>query len=340
MKAVKAMKAMVLDRIAPIESSPLKLKTLSAPQPGPSQVRVKVSCCGVCRTDLHVIEGDLPTQKLPIIPGHQIVGRVDLLGENCTRFSPGQRIGIPWLGHTCGECSYCRAGRENLCQSQRFTGYHGDGGYAEYAVIDENFAYEIPEQFTDTDAAPLLCAGIVGYRALKRSRLAPGQRLAIYGFGSSASINMQIALNRGCEVYVVTRGESHRKLADQMGATWVGCLAEDMPVDVDSAIIYAPAGELVPPALSKLKKGGVLCVAGIYMTDIPQMQYDRTLFYEKDLRSVTANTRQDGREFLAEAAKIPIRPRVTTYRLADANLALADNKADRLDGTAVLVIDG
>ena len=333
------MKAMVLENIAPIEESPLQWRQAPDPQPGPGEVRMKVCCCAICRTDLHVIEGELPPRKLPIIPGHQIVGIVDRLGAGCGRLKPGQRVGAAWLRHACGACAFCRSGRENLCESQRFTGYHADGGYAELAVVPEDFAYEIPEQFSHVDAAPLLCAGIVGYRALRRANLPPGGKLAIYGFGSSAHVIMQIALHRRCEVFVVTRGQSHRQLARDMGAVWAGSRAEDLPVKTDSAILFAPAGELVPPALAALEKGGTLALGGIYMTPVPEMDYADHLFYERDLRSVTANTRQDGRDLLAEAAEIPIRPHTTSYRLQDANRALQDLKADRLNGTGVLIVD-
>ncbi|HOD83599.1 MAG: Alcohol dehydrogenase [Planctomycetes bacterium ADurb.Bin126] len=332
------MNAMVLNEIAPVESSPLVWQQVDDPQPGPGQVRLAVRCCAICRTDLHVIEGELPRQKLPIIPGHQIVGVVDRLGPGCTRLRVGQRVGVAWLRHTCGRCSYCTAGKENLCDSQRFTGYHADGGYAELAVVDEDFAYEIPDGFDDVQAAPLLCAGIVGYRALKRSNLFAGGRLAIFGFGSSAHVIMQIALHRGCRVYVVTRGASHRDLALRMGAAWASEIAAGMPDHVDSAIIFAPAGSLVPDALTCLDKGGTLALAGIYMTDVPTLDYERHLFYERQVRSVTANTRQDGQELLAEAAAIPIRPHTTTYPLREANQALQDLKADRINGTGVLVI--
>ena len=332
------MKAMVLEDIAPIESSPLRPTELPDPHPAPGEVRLAVHTCAICRTDLHVIEGELPPQKLPVIPGHQIVGVVDELGAGCTRLKVGQRVGVAWLRHTCGRCGFCRAGRENLCESQRFTGYHADGGYAECAVVAEDFAYELPETFGDVEAAPLLCAGIVGYRALKRAELPAGGKLAIYGFGSSAHVIAQIAMHRGCDVYVVTRGESHRELARQMGAVWVGERADEMPVRVDSAIIFAPAGELVPAALEKLEKGGTLSLAGIYMTPIPEMDYERYVFYERDIHSVTANTRADGRELLAAAAEIPIRPHTTTYPLAEANRALQDLKADRLNGTGVLLV--
>jgi propanol-preferring alcohol dehydrogenase len=332
------MKAMVLSGNAPIDTSPLESKDVPDPQPGKKEVRLKVSCCAICRTDLHVIEGDLKPQKLPIIPGHQIVGEVDVAGSSCTRLSVGQRIGVAWLRHTCGECTFCTAGQENLCESSRYTGHHADGGYAEYAVVPEDFAYEIPNAFDDVAATPLLCAGIIGYRALRRSELPDKGRLGIYGFGSSAHIVIQIALHRGSEVYVVTRGEGHRQLAREMGAAWVGDDAADMPVKVDSAIIFAPVGELVPPALEALRKGGTLALAGIYMTPLPEMDYERYVFYERDIHSVTANTRDDGRELLSEAARAGVRPHTTTYPLQDANQALQDLAHDRINGTGVLVM--
>jgi propanol-preferring alcohol dehydrogenase len=332
-------KAMVLGQLSPIDSSPLKLAELPLPEPGAGQVRLKVHCCAICRTDLHVIEGDLPQQELPIVPGHQIVGTVDAIGPECQRLRPGQRVGVAWLRHTCGRCAFCTSARENLCESARFTGYHADGGYAEYAVVAEDFAYPIPEAFGDVEAAPLLCAGIIGYRALKRAQLPPGGKLALYGFGSSAHVVIQIAQHRGSEVYVVTRGEKHRELARHMGAVWVGERAEEMPVKVQSAIIFAPAGELVPPALEALEKGGTLALAGIHMSPIPEMDYDRYVFYERDVRSVTCNTREDGRGLLAEAAEIPIRPHTTCYPLAEANRALEDLKNDQINGTGVLVMD-
>jgi propanol-preferring alcohol dehydrogenase len=332
------MKAMLLSELAPIERGPLQLVERPTPRPCPSEVRVKVRCCAVCRTDLHVIEGDLPRHTLPIVPGHQVVGVVDQLGANCRRFRLGQRVGIAWLRHTCGTCQFCRAGRENLCEQSRFTGYHGDGGYAEYAVVPEDFAYEIPDAFGDVDATPLLCAGIIGYRALKRCALPAGGTLAIYGFGSSAHVVLQIARHRGSDVYVVSRAQSHLDLARKLGAKWVGLDAREMPIRVNSAILFAPAGSLVPIALENLEKGGTLAVAGIYVSQVPPLDYEQHLFYERDLRSVTANTRADGRELLAEAAEIPIRPRVTTYPLEDANRALQDLKGDRINGTGVLLV--
>lgn len=332
------MKAMVLNGIAPIEARPLQLTEMPTPEPGPGEVRLKVHCCAICRTDLHVIEGDLPQEKLPIIPGHQVVGAIDSLGADCRRLQVGQRVGVAWLRHTCGVCEYCTTGRENLCPQACFTGYHADGGYAEYAVVPEAFAYSIPEPFSDVEAAPLLCAGIIGYRSLQRSRLPRGGTLAIFGFGSSAHVVIQIAQHRGASVYVVTRGQKHQQFARDMGAVWAGDRAEEMPVKVDSAIIFAPAGELVPPALQSLKKGGTLALAGIHMSDIPPMNYEDCLFYERDVRSVTCNTREDGEQLLAEAAEIPIRPHTTAYPLTAANDALIDLKSDRINGTGVLVV--
>ena len=333
------MRAMLLTEIAPIEASPLQNVEQPLPEPGPGEIRLKVRCCAICRTDLHVIEGDLAREALPIVPGHQIVGVVDALGRGCQQFKPGQRVGVAWLRHTCGTCGFCRSGRENLCERSRYTGYHADGGYAEYTVVPEDFAYEIPAAFDDVDAAPLLCAGIIGYRALKRCHLPRRGRIALYGFGSSAHVVLQIARHRGCEVYVVSRAEGHNEFARALGAKWAGTDAQQLPVKVHSAIIFAPSGSLVPQALEQLEKGGTLALAGIHMSDIPTLNYERHLFYERDVHSVTANTRTDARELLAEAAQIPVRPHVTRYPLADANRALQDLKADRISGTGVLIVE-
>jgi len=333
------MKAMVLKERAQISGAPLACREVPDPEPGPHEILVKVHCCAICRTDLHVIEGDLPEVKTPVIPGHQVVGHVIRSGTECSRFQKGDRVGIAWLRSTCGRCKFCLSSRENLCEQSRFTGYHADGGYAELTVVHEDFAYAIPEVFSDTEATPLLCAGIIGYRALSRSNLRPGERLGIYGFGSSAHIVIQVAQHRGCEVFVVTRGEKHRALARSMGATWVGEHTERMPKKVHSAIIFAPAGELVPAALKYLEKGGTLALAGIYMSDIPQLSYEETLFYERDLRSVTANTRLDGQRLFQEASEIPIHPHITTFRLEEANQALNLLKNDSINGTGVLVMD-
>jgi propanol-preferring alcohol dehydrogenase len=333
------MKAMVLHECAPIETSPLEWQDLADPLPGRGEVRVRVGACGICRTDLHVIEGELPALGHPVIPGHQVVGIVDLLGPGTSRFQIGQRIGIAWLRHTCGACVYCRAGQENLCEHALFTGYHAAGGFAQYAVVPEAFAYEIPDAFSDALATPLLCAGIIGYRSLKRSQCLPGSSLALFGFGSSAHIVIQIALHWGCRVYVCTRSLKHQQLALRLGAHWAGSRTDEMPVQVDSAIIFAPAGELVPEALTRLRKGGTLALAGIYMSAVPRLDYEKHLFHEKNIHSVTANTRQDGFELLQVAAEIPIRPECQTFPLADANQALMRLKRDQLQGSGVLLAD-
>ncbi len=329
---------MVLHKTAPIGGSPLGLEEIEKPAPKANEVLVRVRCCAICRTDLHIVEGELPPHKRAVIPGHQAVGIVEQLGKECRRLRLGERVGIAWLRSTCGECEYCTSGRENLCPFAQFSGYDADGGFAEYAVAREDFAYRIPQGFGDVQAAPLLCAGIIGYRSLKRANPKPRCKLALYGFGSSAHVVIQIARKRGYEVYVATRGKSHRQLARELGAIWVGESAQQMPELVDSAIIFAPVGELVPGAIEKLKKGGTLALAGIYMSDIPAMDYEKHLFYERDLRSVTCNTREDGMELLAEAASVPIHPHTTTYPLEEANRALIDLKSDRISGTGVLVM--
>jgi len=260
------MKAMILKRFASIDQNPLELVDLPIPEPNPGAILLRVKICGVCHTDLHTIEGELPEVKLPIIPGHQVVGVVEKLGENTSRFKEGDRLGVAWLCSACGECEFCRRENENLCESARFTGYHVNGGYAEYIVVPEKFAYAIPEIFSDEEAAPLLCAGIIGYRALRLSEIKPGQRLGLYGFGASAHVAIQVAVHWGCKVYVFTRSEEHRKLAGELGAVWTGTSKDEPPIKMDSSIIFAPAGELVLDALRVLDKGGTLALAGIYMT--------------------------------------------------------------------------
>ncbi len=339
------MKAMVLTRCAPVEQKPLVLHELPDPEPAVGEIRVRVAACGVCRTDLHVVEGELPPLGRAVIPGHQIVGRVDKKGPGAARFREGDRVGIAWLRHTCGVCAHCMEGRENLCEKALFTGYHAPGGYATHAVVHEDFAYPIPENLTDAEATPLLCAGIIGYRSLKRALCGPLSRepgktprtLALYGFGSSAHIVIQIARYWGYEVYAVSRTERHQKLALELGAVWAGASAQDLPVKVHHAIVFAPAGPLVPAALEHLEKGGTLALAGIYMSAIPPMDYETHLFYEKNVHSVTANTRQDAVELLETAAAVPVRPTVRTYPLEAANDALLDLKNDRIEGTGVLI---
>lgn len=332
------MQAMVLHEPAPAQTGPLRLEERPVPEPGPGEVRLRVHCCAVCRTDLHVVEGDLPRQTLPIVPGHQVVGTVEALGEGCSLLAEGQRVGVAWLRRTCGECIYCRAGRENLCRAPQFTGYHADGGYAEQVLVPEAFAYPIPAGFADTEAAPLLCGGIIGYRALERAEVPPGGSLAVFGFGSSAHVVIQLARSRGCSVYVVSRTRAHQAHARRLGAAWAGSDAANLPEAVDSAIVFAPVGTVVPPALAALKPGGTCALAGIHMTPVPQLDYERHLFHERNLRSVTANTRADGRALLDEAAAVPVRPDVTVYPLAEANRALQHLAAGRLRGTAVLQV--
>jgi propanol-preferring alcohol dehydrogenase len=287
---------------------------------------------------LHIVEGDLAAEKLPVIVGHQVVGVVDQLGKGCRKLKLGDRVGIAWLRRTDGNCPFCASGRENLCLASQYTGYHADGGYAEYATVSEDFAYELPAGIGDVEAAPLLCAGIIGYRAIKRSNLAAGGRLGIFGFGSSAHVVIQLAVARGHAVYVVSRNARHQALARELGAAWVGEDAATMPGKVHSAIVFAPAGRVVLAALSSLERGGTVALAGIHMTPIPEIDYDKYLFYERDVHPVTANTRADGRELLAEATRVGVRARTVEYGLAEANRALLDLKEGRIEGTGVLVM--
>jgi len=290
----------------------------------------------VCRTDLHLAEGDLAPHGADVVPGHEVVGVVDALGEGAARFAVGTRVGIPWLRHTCGTCVFCRRGDENLCVAPRFTGWDADGGYAEHAVVDEDFAYALPDAFDDADAAPLLCAGIIGYRALRRAALPAGGRLGVYGFGASAHLAAQVAMAEGATVLVMTRSAAARSLALELGAAWAGDTYEAPPEPLDSAIVFAPVGEVVPAALAALDRGGTVAIAGIHLSTIPPLAYDRHLFEERQLRSVTANTRRDGEELLALAARIPLRVTTTRYDLDAANTALRDLAHDRVAGAAVL----
>jgi len=329
------MRAMFLKAPKPAEERPLEMAELPNPEPGPGEVRVRVQACGVCRTDLHIVEGDLNLPKIPVVPGHQIVGVVDLVGRGVTRFLEGDRVGIPWLYDTCGECRFCRKGRENLCDRARFTGLHVDGGFAEYFLARADFAYPVPEGFPDLQAAPLLCAGVIGYRALRLSDVKPGERLGMYGFGASAHVTIQVARYWGCEVFAFTRSSEHRQLALKLGAAWAGGLEHELPVELDSAIIFAPAGPLVPLALRALRKGGTLALAGIYMTPIPQMDY-QLLYGERTVRSVANSTRKDAEDLLKLAAEIPIRTEVEVYPLEQANEVLLRLKRSEIQGAAVL----
>lgn len=332
------MKAMVLFSPRPAEERPLEMRDLPLPEPGAEEIRLRVRACGVCHTDLHTVEGDLPLPQLPIVPGHQVVGVVDAVGEGVQRFTPGQRVGVPWLYRTCGVCEFCRRGMENLCRGARFTGLHANGGYAEAIVVHQDFAYPIPETFSDENAAPLLCAGIIGYRALRLSGIRPGERLGMWGFGASAHITLQIARYWGCEVYVFTRGEKHRQLARELGAAWAGSAQDDPPAPVHGGIIFAPAGELVPEALRVLERGGTLALAGVTMTPIPELDYDRLLYWERGVRSVANFTRQDAAEFLQLAAEVPVQTTVQTFPLEAANEALLALKEGRINGAGVLVV--
>lgn len=319
-----------------IDGGPLHLADRPDPEPGPGEIRVAVRTCGVCRTDLHVAEGDLAVHRPRVVPGHEVVGTVDKCGEGATRFSVGDRVGVAWLASTCGRCRFCRRGAENLCVGATFTGWDRDGGYAEATLVDERYAYRMPEGLDDEHAAPLLCAGIIGYRALKLTELPPGGRLGIYGFGGSAHLTAQIAAAQGAELYVSTRSGAARALAIELGATWVGDASVLPPVPLDAAILFAPVGDLVLPALDALDRGGVVVVAGIYLSNVPRLEYQRHLFGERVLRSVTANTRRDGEELLVLAARLGVRATTQPYPLTAADVALADLAHDRVTGAAVL----
>jgi propanol-preferring alcohol dehydrogenase len=331
---------MLLEHSADAGTGPLRLGDLPVPEPGPGQVRIRVRVCGVCRTDLHIVEGDLPPAKRPIVPGHETVGVVDRIGAGVRSVREGDRVGIAWLQGTCGRCEFCRTGRQNLCPKATFSGYHVDGGYADYALVSEAFVYPIPPDFSDDEAAPLLCAGIIGYRALRLSGVQPGQRLGMYGFGASAHVTIQVAKHWACSVYVCSLREEHRALARELGANWVGGATDQPPEKLHGAIVFAPAGEIVIPALRALEHGGTVALAGIHMTAIPAIDYDRDLFGERTIRSVTANTRQDGLDLLREAAAIPIRTRTQRFPLEQANQALQQVKAGTIKGAAVLSISG
>jgi propanol-preferring alcohol dehydrogenase len=330
------MQAWTVEQCAPIDDGPLRRIERDEPQPGRGQVRVRVSCCGVCRTDLHLAEGDLAPKRAAVAPGHEVVGRVDALGPDVIRFAVGDRIGVPWLAGTDGTCRFCRGGAENLCLQPRFTGWDIDGGYADCCLVDERYAYLLPEALDDEQAAPLLCAGIIGYRALRAAAVPPGGRLGIYGFGGSAHLTAQIALHEGMRVHVLTRGEHNQRLAADLGVDSVAGAAAAPPEPLDGAILFAPAGELVPVALRALDRGGTLAVAGIWLSDVPVLNYADELFQERRLRSVTANTRADGEEFLALAERFGIRATTTAYPMAEAPRALADLAHGRFGGAAVL----
>ncbi len=326
------MHAMVLRKKA---AGRLEAADLPLPQPGPGQIRVRVAACGVCRTDLHVVDGDLTDPKLPIVPGHEIVGTVDALGDGVVAFAAGQRVGVPWLGFSCGTCDYCAAGRENLCGAARYTGYQIDGGYADYCLADARYAFALPVGYSDSEAAPLLCAGLIGHRAYRMT--GEGRRLGVYGFGAAAHIMIQVALWEGREVYGFTRpGDVEAQaFARDLGAVWAGASGEAPPQPLDAAVIFAPVGELVPEALKRTARGGIVVCAGIHMSDIPSFPY-RILWEERQIRSVANLTRRDAEEFLALAPRVPVRTHTRDYPLAEANRALDDLRKGRLKGAAVL----
>lgn len=339
------MRAMVLHEPGPVEENPLKCEDIPAPIPGPGQVRIKVRCCGVCRTDLHIVEGELRTRELPIVPGHQVVGTVDAVGplagsalpEGAGCLRPGQLVGLPWLHYACGTCEFCRQGNENLCENIKFTGFDVNGGFAQYVLAPTEFVVRVPSGFRPEDAAPLLCAGIIGYRSLKIAGVEPGDTVALFGFGASAHLAVQVAVYWGCRVLVFTRSQKHRELALTLGASWAGAPGDTPPARYRRAIIFAPAGSLIPQALSGLSRGGTLAINAVHMDGIPPMDYSY-LYWEKKIQSVANATRQDAAEFLEIAAKIPVRVSREIYALEDANLALQRLKAGLVQGEAVLVI--
>jgi len=332
------MKAMVLGAFRPAAESPLELMDVPVPDVGPEDILIRVRCCGVCHTDLHAVEGELPKAKLPLIPGHEVIGVVERVGEKAGRFEVGQRVGAAWLRSACGVCRFCVSGRENLCESARFNGCDADGGYAEYMALPEKFAYTVPERFPDDEAAPLMCAGIVGYRALELSGIEPGGVLGLYGFGASAHIAIQVAKHRGVRVFVFSRSPEHRALASELGADWTGTATDELPAKLTSAVIFAPVGSLYLDALRVLDRGGTVVSAGIHMSPIPELDYDGLLYHERRMSSVANATRKDGEELLNAAAEIPVRTTVRTFPLEAANEVLQMMKAARINGAAVFQI--
>jgi propanol-preferring alcohol dehydrogenase len=330
------LKAYRLHEAKPVRENPLKLDELPRPSPGPGQLLLRVRACGVCHTDLHIVEGEITPAYIPITPGHQVVGIVEEIGEGAETWKKGARVGIPWLHRTCGNCEHCTRGEENLCEHAEFTGLHVDGGYAEFMLADARFALPLPDEVEDEALAPLLCAGIIGYRALHKADLEPGERLGLVGFGASAHLTIQVAQHWGCEVYVFTRSEGHRLLARKLNAEWVGGIEDELSIDLDRAIIFAPAGGLVPATLTKIRPGGTVAINAIHMSSIPEMKYN-LIYGERTLRSVANATFQDGIEFLKLAAEIPINVTAQSYPLDQANKALLDLKNSRIDGAGVLL---
>ncbi|HET6987033.1 MAG TPA: zinc-dependent alcohol dehydrogenase family protein [Kribbella sp.] len=329
-----------VERPAPIDDGPLRRVRRTVPEAGPGEVLVKVEVCGICRTDLHLCEGDLEPRRPGVVPGHQAVGAVVDRGSGVDRFENGDRVGIAWLRGTDGVCEFCRSGAENLCPRSTYTGWDADGGFAEYAVVPQDYAYALPADRPALELAPFLCAGIIGYRSLLRANVPPGGRLGIYGFGSSAHLTGQIAMAQGAELFVMTRGERNRELARELGAAYVGETTDRPPVPLDSAIVFAPAGDVVPYALEALKPGGTAAVAGIYLSDVPTLNYERYLFHERDLRSVTSNTRRDGEELFRLVARLPVKAHITAVPFEAVDRALADVAHGRASGSLVAVMPG
>ncbi|MDH7509305.1 MAG: zinc-dependent alcohol dehydrogenase family protein [Methanomassiliicoccales archaeon] len=329
---------MVLEECKSVEEKPLKLLDVPKPVPARNEVRIKIKACGVCHTDLHTVEGELPLPKLPIVPGHEVVGIVDELGEECYRYKKGERVGVAWLYSSCGLCKFCKMGLENLCENAKFTGLHANGGYEEYMVVREDYAYPIPDIFSDENAAPLLCAGVIGYRSFRHSNVKPGQKLGLFGFGASAHIVIQLANILGCDVYVFTRSEKHREHARKLGAKWVGDARDASPEKLDSAIIFAPAGWIVREALKSIDRAGTLVINAIHMSPIPELPYD-LLWHERKIASVANVTREDAEQFLKIAGRIPIRTEVRSFKLEEANVAMQLMKKSEIEGAAVLRIE-
>jgi propanol-preferring alcohol dehydrogenase len=332
------MRAAVVHAQAPVEASPLVIEEVAEPSAGADEVKIRVHACGVCHTDLHIAEGDMPLVKTPVIPGHQIVGTIESVGEEVAAERVGERVGVPWMSSSCGVCGLCRAGRENLCGQSRFTGYHVDGGFAEYAVAPSSAAHPLPPSFADENAAPLLCAGIIGYRSLRLAEVEPGKRLGLYGFGASAHLAIQVARYWGCEVFVFTRGRHHRELAEQLGAVWVGDARDEPPAKLDSAITFAPVGWIVPEALRALAPAGTLAINAVHLDGVPALDYQKHLYWEKTLRSVANLTHEDARQFLELAGEIPIETTVETFPLEDANEALRQLKLSKIEAAAALMM--
>lgn len=330
------MKALRLHAPGPIEDNPLRSEQVADPNPGEGQLLLKVLASGICHTDLHIIEGDIQPDHLPLTPGHQVVGEVVGIGARVMGWSLGERAGVPWLYNACSTCDYCLRGEENLCREAKFTGFHVDGGYAEFILAQAKYALKVPKKIKDTDVAPLLCAGIVGYRSLRKSDLQPGERLGLVGFGASAHLVIQVAVHWGHEVYVFTRSKSHRELAKALGAAWVGDVQDAAPASLDRAIIFAPSGQLVPVMLQKIRPGGTLALNAIHMTPIPEFPY-HLIWEERTLRSVANATYQDGVDFLKLAADVPVRAHIERYPLEKANEALKDMKESKIDGAGVLI---